>query len=577
VRGAPPGLLLLSIVVLAAACTDRDAASDRMTSGARPNTSWGSGAEVGAHLDLVDEGGRLVRGSMREVACGMPRDWLQRTVNGYRPDRSGEIQLLPLEPNVLGSGLPHAGPWQELQHVPMFWYGPGFVRPAGVVKRPVTVADIAPTQAELLGFPFPGAQGHPLSEALTPEGERRDPPRLVVTMVWDAGGRDVLDAWPDRWSMLRELIPEGAWFDRATVGSSPSQTAQIHATIGTGTFPQVHGLVGHRLKVGPDVLAPWSEDPGYLLRPTLADVYDRAMGNEPVVGEIASLSIQLGMLGHGAMWGGADRDIVVIRQREDAKTLGEEAESWTISDALAPYYRIPGYVNDVGGLERDAEALDRADGALDGRWRNNDISALLDGFDTPARVPYQSRVIRTVMRREGFGQDEVPDLLFLNYKIIDFISHSWSMNSLEMADAVAMQDLWLRRFFAFLDRDVGEGEWAVVLTADHGATPSLDVTGGREISTSAVESALRERFDTDGDDVDAIEHLTHTQMFVDEDELAENGSSLVDVSRELMRMTKDQTSPRGVVLPPGELDDPVFRAAYPSELLEDLPCLEGAA
>ena len=39
--------------------------------------------------------------------------------------------------------------------------------------------------------------------------------------------------------------------------------------------------------------------------------------------------------------------------------------------------------------------MDQADGKLDGLWRDNDIDELLKGFDTPARTPYQERVVET--------------------------------------------------------------------------------------------------------------------------------------------------------------------------------------
>ena len=88
----------------------------------------------------------------------------------------------------MGSGLPHVGPWDYIQTVPMFWYGPGFVRAQGEVGRPVTVAGIAPTAAQLLKFDgFHAPDGQPMTEALLPAGERKIP-KLIVTMVWDAGG-----------------------------------------------------------------------------------------------------------------------------------------------------------------------------------------------------------------------------------------------------------------------------------------------------------------------------------------------------------------------------------------------------
>ena len=49
------------------------------------------------------------------------------------------------------------------------------------------------------------------------------------------------------------------------------------------------------------------------MEPTLADVYDRAMDNEPVVGIVGTVDIHFGMLGHGSFFGGGDRDIALTR------------------------------------------------------------------------------------------------------------------------------------------------------------------------------------------------------------------------------------------------------------------------
>ena len=114
------------------------------------------------------------------------------------------------------------------------------------------------------------------------------------------------------------------------------------------------------------------------------------------------------------------------------------------------------------GFQNDIDALDRADGKQDGKWRANDIDQLQHGFDTPARTVYQERVVETVVKNEGFGADDTPDLLYLNFKEIDYVGHVWSMNSPEMTDAVRYQDEALKRFVPFLDQQVGKGNWAMV-------------------------------------------------------------------------------------------------------------------
>jgi hypothetical protein len=511
-------------------------------------------------------------GELAELACSIPHQWLLSTWRGNRNDRSAELQILPIEPNFVGSGLPHVGPWAYAQDIPMFWYGEGHIAPAGVVERPVTLAGIAPTQAALLDFPFRTPDGSPMHEALVGSA---DPPRLILTIVWDAGGRNVLKRWPNAWPFLESLIPNGTWYDRATVGSSPTSTAQTHATIGTGTFPDDHGIVAHRLRIGEDLTTPWALGPTYLIDPTLGDVYDLAMANDPVVGELGTVSIHLGMLGHGSMWGGGDQDIAVVREKVGAETLGAEGFEWNLTPSLRPYYRFPEYLNEVGGFEADVRAVDAADGRIDGRWRNNDIEPLLRGFDTPARIPYQTRVLMELIEREGFGDDVIPDLLYVNFKMIDYISHVWTVNSPEMRDAVEAQDEQLEVLVEFLDETVGEGQWAFVLTADHGSIPDPDVTGAFQISSISIVNGLARRFD-DQDDVRLVELVQPTQIFVNENELRENGHTLEEMSEWIMDLTKADTRLPGVVVPASEADDPVFQAAFPSAIMSQLDCLPEA-
>jgi hypothetical protein len=417
--------------------------------------------------------------SFAEIACGLPHDWLLRTWRGWRADRGGEVQILPREYSLIDPGLPHVGPWDYAQRIPMLWYGPGVVPATPARDEPVTLADIAPTQAALLRF---GGFDAPDGTALL-DGPAAGAPRLLVTVVWDAVGTDVLERWPDAWPALRAMRDGGAWFERATVGSSPTQTAQSHATIGTGAFPRTHGVLAHRLRVDGRMTTPWAAGSSTLDVPTLADEYDRANGNAPKVGEVATLTIHLGMLGHGAAAPGGDRDTAMLHEATGATTLGQEGTTWNLQPAVAGDYRMPPWANDVPGFDADVQALDRADGRRDGRWGDDDISQLLEGWDTPARIPYQTRAIEELIRRERFGADDTPDLLFVNYKVTDYVAHTWGIGSPEMRDSLEAQDAALADLVRYLDDEVGAGRWAMVLTADHGAAPSPSETGGTVISS----------------------------------------------------------------------------------------------
>jgi hypothetical protein len=230
----------------------------------------------------------------------------------------------------------------------------------------------------------------------------------------------------------------------------------------------------------------------------------------------------------------------------------------------------------VPGFEDDVRRVDQADGKLDGLWRDNSIDQLLKGFDTPARTPYQERVVETVIQKEGFGKDDTPDLLYLNFKEIDYISHVWSMNSLEMRDAVVAQDLALKRFVSFLNRQVGKGNWVLALTADHGAMPDPEVSGGFQISTAPIEAGINENFDTDGDETPVVDLVQPSQVFLNVDELEQNGFTVGDVARYVMTLTQAQSAGPGQTVDPATANETVFQAAFPSALMESLTCLPEA-
>ena len=517
---------------------------------------------------------KAVERRLAAAACKLPHQFLLRTWRGWRADRGPEIQMIAHEPNYVGSGLPHVGPWEYVQHVPMFWYGPGHVPAAGAVKRPVTAAGIAPTQGALLDYPFPALDGQVMREAVTKGATQ--PPKLLVTLVWDAGGMNVLEAHPRDWPFLRSLIDEGVWYENATVGSSPTSTAQIHTTIGTGDFPRNSGLIGHRLRIGPEITTPWARGPAYIDQPTFADLYDRAHGNQPLVGLMSTVAIHAGMLGHGSMWGGGDKDFAIFRQAVGGDTLTDETFQWNLPPALQSYFAFPAYVNQVPGFQAEVDAVDRKDGKLDGKWRTNDMAPLLNGFDTPARAPFQEKVTEEMVTREGFGEDEVPDLLFINHKIIDYISHVWTMNSGEMKDAVQAEDAALEAFVAFLNQRVGRGEWAMLLTSDHGAIPKPSISGAFQISTSPIAAGINTNFDDDGDDTYVVDLVQPTGIFINSDELKQNGFTLADVSEWVLSMTQEQAKGLGVTVPASQRATEVFDAVFPSDMMAGLSCLPEA-
>lgn len=502
---------------------------------------------------------------LEEAACTLSDDELLRIWRGWRADRGGDLIVVPDEPSYLGRGFPHSGPWDYVQDVPLFWYGPGFIKARGAVPKPASSADIAPTEAALLNFPFETSDGDVLRSALEPRATRKEPPKLIVTLVWDAGGRSVLDNHEKAWPYLESLIDEGTWFDNAEVGSAQSDTPPIHATIGTGSFPEHSGVLDQKMRMGREIVTPWSHGPMTLLTPTLADLYDRANDNEPIIGGLATLAAHLGALSHGSFWGGGDKDIAV--NRENTGEEGAEGITWNLREPLQPYYEFPRYVNKLPTFVDWLKETDALDGSVDGAWRRHDFETdpqVRSGWDTPARIWQQTKLITTVIRRERFGKDDIPDLLFVNYKAIDNVSHAYSVDSVEMEDTVKVQDENLEALVSYLDKRVGEGQWVMVLTADHGAQRDPAVVDGYNIDNTVLEAMLNERFG------ESIQEVRPTQIWLNEGRLEESGASLVDISRYILELTEPEIPSKDVPATPGQK---MFQAVFPATSMRTFSCM----
>ena len=510
----------------------------------------------------------------RQVCRSVPRDVLVRTVNGTNLRRSGDLQMITPFPDYVSSGLTHATPFDHTQEVPLLLYGPGVVEP-GIYGEPATLTDVSQTAASILEFDgFTAPDGRALDEGLLP-AEERDPPKLLVTMVWDSAGTDLLDRWPRSWPYLRKLTRNGAWFTNVQLNSAPANTPPSHATIGTGAYPRRHGFADEYIWIDGALHKPNAEGPNYLKLPTLADVYDLAMNNEPIVGGAASLSAHLMMMGHGLAWRGGDDDIAVAREVQGAATGGDDtANKWGLTDGMRPYYRMPAWVNDPAidaSFAAAKTALDQRDGSLDGLWRGYTIEQMAGGFNTPARSPYQTALFEELVRRERFGRDQVPDLLYLNYKIIDTMGHQFSADGEEMTDGLEVQDDELRRFVRFLDRQVGRGEWALILTADHGMQRDPAATGAFLIDIDRLTAAIESAFGgTEARPV--ILKARPTQMWLDEKLLDREGYTVEQVVEFIADLRqRDVATAAGTR--EGEAGRRAFQSVFPTSTIERLDCL----
>jgi Type I phosphodiesterase / nucleotide pyrophosphatase len=496
------------------------------------------------------------RNDLIERACSLDRELLLRIKRGHHEVHSEDVTAVPLVPNYPGSFnvTSHSGPWDYLQRVPLVFYGPTIIEGHG---RPLTqeasIVDVYPTVGELTGTSLPPREGTLLEGAIDEEASAS--PKVILTIIWDGVGRNVLERWPSAWPTLERMEREGTSYMNAVVGSSPSITPATHSSLGTGAYPRRHAVtaIEYRDDEGNIDTAFADRDPGGLRLTTFADEIDRELGNEPLTGMIAWRSWHQGMLGHGSMTPGGDRDHLGLIGFSQ-EVLGNDR-----------YYSTPSYLKDFPGLEERFSELDRADGEIDGEWMGDPIA---ERHDNPAWINYQTDVLLGLMDNEGYGADDVPDMLFTNYKVTDIVGHQYTMDSPRMKAVLRAQDEALARILEYLDEEVGD--YVVILSADHGHTPSARRTGAWPILQGQLSADLAEHFDISEEDL--VQQTTAVGTFLDQEVLEEQGATLEDVARFLNDYTIGDNWGEDE-LPPeyeGREDEPVFEAVWPSDSIDEI-------
>lgn len=507
-----------------------------------------------------------------ERACDLSKRILVRTWRGDYKKRSWDLMVVPNYPNFSGAfeTVNHSGPWDYLTDVPLVLYGPGRIAPAGEVGRPVSITDVYPTMGALTGVDLPPREGEVLAEALT---DAPGVPKLIITMVWDGAGRNVLEEWPGRWPTLERLMQEGTSYTTASVGSSPTITPAIHSNLGTGSFPRQHGIPGiyYRGANGDIVEAFAGRDTSQLELTTYADEIDQAFGNEPLVGMVASRSWHLGMFSHGSTIAGGDEDQLGIFRtslvRDPGESDVEAGEGFAIPESLA--------TTEWSRLEEYGAEVDRSDGKADGKWLGHPV---LTGEirDNPAWVQHEYDAITRMIEEEGYGADDVPDLFFTNLKMADTIGHHYLMDSEEMAQVLEALDEGLEDLVEYLDTEVQD--YAIVLTADHGHTLPAQRTGAWPVGNTRLLNDIDDHFEIpEGESL--VPDTVAVGLFFDEEVMQKYGVTEDEIARYVNSYTirENWDEPD---LPPGyedRGDENVFAAAWPaSQMDEVMECKFGA-
>lgn len=423
----------------------------------------------------------------------------------YAQPETSAVTLAGTTRAVAHRGTSHGSMWLYDTRIPLIWYGPGRIRAGHRSSVDACQQDIPATTAALIGaIPPRDCVGRVLREALLPA---KTPPKVVLTIVVDQGGRQLYARHPHDHPQIDRLQREGTDFVNAAVAHLESETALGHAAIGTGAFPDRTGITSNDFYAGGRGAITYAfnadepHSPLWLESPTLAETWLRETAQKAVVfGLCFTDRAVMCTVGHGSYYAGNDKTMAVF--------YDEKAGAYTTN---RHYYRMPDYLQDF----RPQPYWDRLTGGT-GLWHGHDVASTRNVRRTPAYAAMDGDAFIRMIEREPVGADAVPDLLYLTLKSTDAAGHQYGYESEEAREVLRETDHQVGRIVAALEHKVGKGNAVVVVTADHGATPLPELSGGTRLLDDELVAALNRRFPSRNPRLPIVLGASGTQIWLDD-------------------------------------------------------------
>jgi len=349
-----------------------------------------------------------------------------------------------------------------------------------------------------------------------PEPKTPPRPRLVVFVSVDQMRADYLERFRPLFTAgLRVLGERGAVFTNARYRHACTETGPGHSVLLSGRSPRSSGIVGNswydrtlreRVNVVGDATvrvlggAGRTASPAYFNGFTVGDMLKTRSPASKVVG--VSLKDRAAILMAG--------------KRADAAYWYESADgrfvtsSWYM--AQAPHWldawnarRVPDtyagrawerLLPDPATYVRYA-GEDDVKGESDGKTtvfphRFPSSPPSLEFYDDLRRSPFGDEILldaaTAAMKAHDMGTDEATDILAVSFSAGDVVGHTYGPDSQELMDNFLRLDRALGRLLDEAEGRAGKDGVLVVLSADHGVMPLVEVLKGKGIDARRVAS-----------------------------------------------------------------------------------------
>ena len=328
----------------------------------------------------------------------------------------------------------------------------------------------------------------------------QDKPKLFIGLVVDQMRQEYLVRYQGHFGEggFKRLMNKGFTFQNHHYNYMPTYTAPGHASIYTGTTPAVHGIVANT----------WFDKKRQQSHYCVNDNSFNTVGDSSTAGKKSATPLKSSTIGDELKVASAGKSkvfAVALKDRSAILPAGHAADGafWysnTGKFISSTYYmkELPTWLSNFNNQEHPKALLKKnwelinkkgaytnstqddhpGEGVLDHEDNSfpHDLiksSQNLENLGVIKACPQGNTLTRLIaeslIKNENLGKDEFCDFLSISFSSIDYIGHAFGPNSIEMEDAIIRLDKELEAFLTFLDLSVGENQYTLFLTADHGA------------------------------------------------------------------------------------------------------------
>lgn len=412
-------------------------------------------------------------------------------------------------------------------------------------------------------------------DKFNPEIDLSVQPVLVVGVVVDQMRYDYLTRFWDKFGEggFKKLVSEGFNCRNNHYNYVPTYTGPGHASIFSGAAPETHGIISNNwYNKFEDQVVYCVSDPEMKSIGTKSDagqmsphriltttVSDENRLHTQMRGKTIGIALKdrgailpAGHTANAAFWFHGQDEGKWITSSFYADALPEWVRKFNASGKADAYMKKWEPLYDIKTYVDSGSDINDFEGGFEGKKDTGfpyDLPKLKKkngGYDLLKATPFGNSLTAdfaiAALEGENLGQDEFTDFLTVSFSSTDYVGHNFGVNSKEIEDTYLRLDKDLKRLLEALNEKVGEGNFTLFLTSDHGGVQvpayleSVKIPAGYfdfQKFNASLNSFIAEKYGSE----ELIRNISNNQIFFNYEEVEKNGISREDLQNEIAHYT----------------------------------------